>query len=125
MYESPSITTSDGFTCPFWHVGGGVMTGSVEAPSGLMTEGVIASREPGALASSPGWGPSLPELDPPDLEEDAPAPPEPDEDDAGLFIELSPPFSVPAGCPVESEPLPQAAIVARMPRPATNRPGLP
>src|SRR3974390_865995 len=102
MYESPSITTSLGLTCPFWHDGGGVMTGSVEAPSAPMTDGLMAaletggpaswpgcgpsppvggglmgSLETGALASWPGCGPSLPELDPEDPED--PGPDDPDE----------------------------------------------
>jgi hypothetical protein len=84
----------------------------------------MASLETGALASSPGFGPSLPELDPedpddPDDPEDPPdeeLEPDPEEDDAAALPPDEPP---PYGCPVESVLLPQAAIVPRRPRAAT------
>jgi hypothetical protein len=98
------------------------MTGSVEAPSALMTGAVIASDEGnGALASPPGGGPSGPELEPlvPDDEPDDPpedvVEPEPEEEDDDVELFDGPP---PYGCPVESGVLPQAAITTTRPRAA-------
>jgi hypothetical protein len=76
------------------HVGGAVMTGSVEAPSAPMTGAVIASGTGNDVLASPtGCGPSVPELDP-EVPEDEPDPPEDvvepepddDEDDVELFV---------------------------------------
>src|ERR1700722_13799289 len=80
-YESPSITTSFGVTCPFVHGVGAVVP---VLPSGATVEPSVSAGE---LAASPGVGsPVSPPLDPEDPElvgepdeEDSDEPDEPDE----------------------------------------------
>jgi hypothetical protein len=105
MYESPSMTTSLGFTWPFSQGAG--MAG---APSGSV-RGAVASDFDGSEASaSSGFDDerSPPELEPePELEPvpEPDDPPDPDEEDDPGSTELPPPLPLPVYSPVDGVPL--------------------
>jgi hypothetical protein len=88
MYESPSITTSLDFTCPFSQGAGG---GFEAAPSASVVAGLASDPdERGALASPPpDCLVSPPELDPeePELDDG----PDPDDDDVPELLAPSSP----------------------------------